>query len=75
MQVHLYPVCIQKSLKPLRHELVLPELKKQVEHHMAETYNSCLLNLYHNGSEYSKQSPNNPYATQSPKIISPDYRY
>ena len=30
---------------------VLLELKKQVEHHTAETYNSCLLNLYHNGSE------------------------
>ncbi|MDQ8935543.1 alpha-ketoglutarate-dependent dioxygenase AlkB family protein [Acinetobacter rudis] len=30
---------------------VLIELKKLVEHHTGETYNSCLLNLYHDGNE------------------------
>jgi len=29
----------------------LLELKKAVEHHSGATYNSCLLNLYHNGKE------------------------
>lgn len=29
----------------------LLELKTQVEHKTGETFNSCLLNLYHNGSE------------------------
>lgn len=29
----------------------LLELKKIVEQHSGETYNSCLLNLYHNGNE------------------------
>ncbi|MCG8578180.1 MAG: alpha-ketoglutarate-dependent dioxygenase AlkB [Flavobacteriales bacterium] len=30
---------------------LLLEIKEQVEHQTGQTYNSCLLNLYHNGSE------------------------
>lgn len=30
---------------------LLIDLKKEIEAHTAETYNSCLLNLYHNGTE------------------------
>lgn len=29
----------------------LEELMQKVSHHTSETYNSCLLNLYHNGAE------------------------
>ena len=40
---------ITKSAIPFTKELV--ELKKMTEKYTGETYNSCLLNLYHNGSE------------------------
>ncbi|WGH75940.1 alpha-ketoglutarate-dependent dioxygenase AlkB [Tenacibaculum tangerinum] len=40
---------ITKTALPFTKELVA--LKKLVEHETNETYNSCLLNLYHDGSE------------------------
>lgn len=40
---------ITKSALPWTKELL--ELKKLVESHSGETYNSCLLNLYHSGEE------------------------
>ena len=40
---------IQKVALPWTKELL--ELKKRVEEESGETYNSCLLNLYHDGSE------------------------
>jgi alkylated DNA repair dioxygenase AlkB len=40
---------ITKSALPWTKELL--ELKKLVETHSGETYNSCLLNLYHSGEE------------------------
>ncbi len=40
---------ITKSAIPFTKELI--ELKKMTEKYTGETYNSCLLNLYHNGSE------------------------
>lgn len=38
-----------KRALPWTHELL--ELKEQVQQKTGETFNSCLLNLYHNGSE------------------------
>ncbi|MFA7273748.1 MAG: alpha-ketoglutarate-dependent dioxygenase AlkB [Crocinitomicaceae bacterium] len=38
-----------KTALPWTNELV--ELKKRIEEKTGETFNSCLLNLYHNGSE------------------------
>jgi len=40
---------IQKTTLPWTSELL--ELKKLIEDKTGETYNSCLLNLYHNGQE------------------------
>ena len=40
---------IQKTAKPFTDQLL--EIKKVIEKITGETYNSCLLNLYHNGSE------------------------
>lgn len=40
---------ITKSALPWTKELL--ELKKIIEHKTGETFNSCLLNLYHNGEE------------------------
>ena len=40
---------VTKKALPWIEELLL--LKKLIERHSGETFNSCLLNLYHNGSE------------------------
>ena len=40
---------IGKEVAPFTNDLL--EVKKEIENITGETYNSCLLNLYHNGSE------------------------
>ncbi|MCO6494063.1 MAG: alpha-ketoglutarate-dependent dioxygenase AlkB [Bacteroidetes bacterium] len=40
---------IKRNTLPWTHELL--EIKKYVEEYANETFNSCLLNLYHNGEE------------------------
>ena len=40
---------IGKEVLPFTNDLL--EVKKEIENITGETYNSCLLNLYHNGSE------------------------
>lgn len=40
---------VTKLALPFTSDLI--EIKKQTEKHTGETYNSCLLNLYHDGSE------------------------
>lgn len=40
---------VEKIAKPWTETLI--EIKQHIEEHSGSTYNSCLLNLYHNGSE------------------------